>query len=1044
MLFTKMSKKSLLKKAALTLVGASFITGIFNKGNTVNANAIEKKEESSQSHALPEGNTDKERFFKSLNSTKGVEGTLDLTFNLKDKGSSYSIVKAENASLRFARPSTNVNALDLSLNLDYNGVSKSAHLNYVDEVAYFDLAGLKYKYSDSTYKSMVSKIITIFGENALKVPDSIYDVFDSFLDKNSSSMDSFTYEEENIVDGYAYKLILPGDEYIHLEEDNDYNLSRIYSDKVTIGESYFSFEFGTSVNNDELTEIKNLVPTDSSSYKEAYDSMDLVRKIHNLTSSEQFGVSIEGTLHHEISETNKHEASSEDIILGGNIFADIKGEEFSGNISAKPNSSATSEKNEISFSSLMEDEQKTYLNYNDVMKVTLGKGTLDELIARIKADFGDEANLIDKLLNLLDESFVSNIKKGHYEDVMNAIKTLSNDNNVVKISLNLGGLGFSSESEVIVELNGNENKDLVKITLNNVGLNGFYLNDTTITLIDYQKSSMNLDGYYFLEKLPDIYSQLYDIYSSPKFHLAIEGGYVDKNGVGLSSIKGEANLTGHTSEDTLYEFDGGYLDILLGQQVGIYDDNGNFSKLGNYKKHHVSLDLDKLETAYFHYYDEDLYAKDSSQAGTYGKMSIGPFEDIVTIVKKIYNSDDPRFNKFFKIVNGVAASNVIDALKSGQYSPLLAANLLVSSTFTGDYSKVVLSGKAFGFNDENGDNNFTLTLKYEANNVKTLEISNVVFNEKTLNIKITLSEYDESKTTVVDQTKTTTDFTSMSTLISDLYNTANLKTYHLTSSNIGVYLKVIGFITIDMILDLDVRIFVDGLIVKVYGTINVPVSMLYSGTYSSSLFSYYSYRNCILYYDNIDPNTNAAYTDNSGYVYLTYNLAKNKNEYSGSKHSGSYKYHTDYLTDTTHIVKFLLKDMMDIKDMYYSQIESAITKTDTTGKAMDLERVISSYSYDESTRKWDIALALDALMKGDDSLQNFKISLQSAYSSVASGYVLSQADISVDLNVTALSGSKLSGTIYNTDLNVEDNWSSVSNAYQTYINAHRSDAVTAS
>lgn len=1041
-----MPSKIIIKKVVLAFASASFLAGILGNNKVVDANATGKKGENSQSQSLPQGNTDKERFFASLKSTEGVEGKLDFTFNLKDKASSYSVIMTNNASLRLARPSTKVNALDLSLDLDYNGVSKSAHLNYVDEVAYFDLFGLKYKYSDSTYKSMISKIITIFGENALKVPDSFYDAFDSFLSKDSSSFDSLNYEEESVSSGYAYKINLGNDEFIHLEEDSEYNLSKVYSDKVTVGESYFSFTFETNVNNDELTEIKTLVPTDSSSYKEIYDSMDLVRKIHTLTTSENFGISIDGTLHHEIAETNKHSASSEDIILEGEIFADIKSSEFSGNISAKPSDNTSTSVNQISFSSLKEEEQKTYINYNDVMKVAVRDEVLNELIARIKADFGDEVNLVDKLLNLLDESFVSNIKNGRYENIAESLKSLSNDDNVVKISLNLETFGFSSDSEVNIELSAIENTSLAKITLNNVGLNGFFFNDTTITLTDYQKSSMDVTDYYFLEKIPDIYSQLYDIYSSPKFHLTIEGEYVDSNGVGLSKIQGEANLTGHTGEGTLYEFDGGYLDILLGQQVGIYDDNDNFSKLGNYKKHHISLDLDKLETAYFHYYDEDLYAKDSSQAGTYGKMSIGPFEDVITIVKKIYNSDDPRFNKFFKIVNGVAASNVIDALKSGQYSPLLASNLLVSSTFTGDYSKIVLSGKTFGFNDESNNNDFSLTLKYEANNVKTLEISNVVFNGKTLNIKITLSEYDENKSTIVDHEKTTTDFTSMSTLISDLYNTANLKTYHLTSSNIGVYLKAIGIFTIDMVLDIDVRIFVDGLVVKVYGSINVPVSILYSETYNSGgLFStYYSYRNCILYYDNIDPNTNEAYSDNSGYVYLTYNLAKNKTEYSGSKKTGAYKYHTSYLEDTTHLVKFLFRDLMDIKTSYYSSIESAITKKDTTGKAMDLERVITSYSFDESSRKWSMAIALDALMKGDDTLQNFTMSLQSSYSSVVAGYVLSQADISVNLNVTALSGSKISGTIYNTDLNNDDNWSSVSSAYQTYIDAHRGDSVSTS
>ncbi len=1041
MLFAKLIKNMFIKKTALALMGLSLSMGIF--GNVKNYTKDEQNQiaSSSQSKNLPEGSNDKERFLSSLKDTNGIEGQLDLTLNLKDKGASYSIVKVKNASLHLAKPSSKKGALDLNMTVDYNGVAKSAHVNYSNETAYINIEGLKYRYSESTYKSVVSKIISIFGADSLKVPDSVYDFAESFMGKDDFST-SFELQEESSDYGFAYKVNLGNDNFIHLEEDDEYNLSKVYSDKLTIGDSYMSFEFSTTTNDNELTVIENLKPTDSSTYKEVYNSMDLIRKIHNLTSSMSFGVSLEGTLHHEIAATNKHEAAEENITLNANIFADINASEYNGIISAYPNDSAAAP-NSISFSSLKEINQNTYLNYNDVMKVSLANPVLDELIARIKADFGDEFNLLDKLLNLLDESFVSNIKNGRYQDLLSSLKSLSNNDNVITLSLNLGVFGFSEESEMVIEINANDNKDLAKITLNNVGLNGFYLNDTTIKLVSYQKPSMNTEGFYALNKLPDIYSQIYDIYSSPKLHLSIEGSYVDSNGVGLSTIKGEANLTGHTDEETLYEFDGGYVDILLGQQVGIDDDNGNFSKLGNYKKHHVSLDLEKLETAYFHYYDEDSYANDSSQAGTYGKLSIQPFEDVVTIIDKIYNSDDPRFNKFFTIVEGVAASNVIDALKTGQYSPLLATNLLVSSSFTADYSEITLSGKAFGFNDENNDNNFTVSLQYEGNNVKTLKISNLVFGGNTLNLAVTLSDYIEGKTSVVDHSLTTMDFTSMSALISDLYNTANLKTYHLTSSNIGVYLKLIGIIDIDIKLEIDVRLFVDGTIVKAYGMINVPVSLLYSDTYKSGL-TFYSYRNCVLYYDNIDPDTNEAYKDNSGYVYLTYNLSKKKTEYSGSKVSGSFKYHTDYLSDTQHLLKFLFRDMMDIKSSYYSSIESAITKKDTSGKAMDLERLVSSYSYDESTRKWDMALAIDALMRGDDTLQNFTISLQSAYSNVAGGYVLSQGDVSVNLNVTALSGSKISGTIKNEDLDVEDNWSSVSETYQNYINSHRTDAVSAS
>lgn len=1003
--------------------------------------ADEAKTDSTNTYSIPVGDTAKEKFLNSLSNTTGIEGSLDLSLTIKDKGdvSSNSYVKVEDASLRFAMPSNKVFALDLDMNLDYNGVKKNAKVNYVDEVAYVKVEDLKYKYSDSTYKSVVSKIISIFGVDAVKVPDSFYDLFDSLGNANLEDS-SFDFIEETSSAELAYAVKLGEDSTIHLEADSFYNLTRIYSDKLTIGDSCLSFEFSTTRNDDELTVIRGLTPTNKSSYKEVYDSMDLLRKIHNIVSTEQFGISFSGTLHHDIAETNHHVASEEDVKLDASVFADIKEMDLSGVISALPSDNLSARNDIVFVSEKEEDVQKTYINYNDVMKIAVTSTTLNDLIARIKDDFSTGFNIIDELLNLLDESFVSNIKKGRYENLLGCLKSLSNEGNYIVLALNLGGLGLGEDSEVTIKVDTSNNNDFVTITMNNVGLSGFYFNDTTIKVINYEKSSIgDVSEYRFLEKLPTIYDQIYEIYSSPKFHLDIKGSYVDSNGAGLASFEGDANLLGHSTDNTLYEFDGGYVDLKLTQQVAKNDSDGNFSGLGDTKNHHISLDLEKLEIAYFWYYDEDLYKE--KEVGTKGKISVQPFEDVIGIIKEIYNSNDERFSKWFKIVEGAASSDVISALKTGKYSPLLGQNLIVSSKFTDDSSEITLSGEAFGLNDSDDSNDFTIKLTYKNQEVESISIKDLVFNGKKLNVTLTISDYIENKVNILDHSESMTDFTGLSPLISDIYNTANLKTYHLTAESFGITLTVLGA-DISMELDMDFHIFVDGSIVKVYGIVNVPRNFLY--TESRKLTSRTSdYRNCVFYYDDINPETGEAYEDNSGYAYMTYNESNKKTELSGGKYSEAYKYHSSYFQDTGNLMNFIFRDLLDLKKLYYNEINKSVTKKDTSGKAINLEKLITNFEYDETKRKWDIGIAIEVLLN-DDTISNLQTSIYSTRSSAnGNRYVASELTLSIDLFTSVkLLGGGISGTIKNVDLDKTDNWSSVNDTYQAYIDAHRGDATT--
>lgn len=280
-----------------------------------------------------------------------------MSLKIKDKAAnSYSLVETKNASLRLSRPDQNTFGLDLNASVSYNDVSKDVHLNYADDVAYMNLAGLTYKYSDTTYKSLIGKIISIFGVDVLKVPDSVYDFMDVLFKKDTDGK-KVTFEEEKTSSPYAYKIDLGNRNFIHLEEDSNYNLSKIYANELTFGDSILSFQFDTLRKDDELTVIKGLKPSDIVSYKEVYDSMDLVRKIHDLVKTPKFDVSLNGILHHDVKENNHHTASEEDISLNSNLSFDISSKIYAGDIAAFP-SDLKETPNRVSFLTRQEEEQK--------------------------------------------------------------------------------------------------------------------------------------------------------------------------------------------------------------------------------------------------------------------------------------------------------------------------------------------------------------------------------------------------------------------------------------------------------------------------------------------------------------------------------------------------------------------------------------------------------------------------------------------------------------------------------------------------------------
>lgn len=991
---------------------------------------------------IPEGKNQEEKLSNSLDSIEGLEGSFSFSLSYPDKDdSSKSNLSSDNLSLRIAKGENNP-SFHLSGDLLYNGVSESLYANLDDETFYLSVLDLKYKYSLSTYEDMIGKIISIFGVDGVKVPSAFYDLLDPLFNSSSSSTElDYVYKG---LDGSYQLYTLESSSFdgqIEIRCDESYNLHSISTDGIWISSAYLSFNATIDINNEEASIIKGLVPSDAASYVEAYDSMGLVKRIYSLIGKSYFSLNLDGSIHHISEKTSKHEQVDEDISFEGNLDFNMGDAVYAANVSFADASLGGD--NWVKAYSDKTDDQNLYVNYNDALKFA-AKGTLiDELFARVKEDYG-EMDLMDQLIKIIDNANLKDISNGRYESILNCLADISHDANNINITLDMASFGFGDESTMSIAITDDESASLISVYLDKVGLDNFYFVDTSITLGSYVDPIFDTTGYYFLEKLPTIYSQINSLVNSPKACLDIEGSYMDENEVGLTSFTAKVDMLGEVDDNQKYTLEKAALNIDLIQRLGVNNDDGSFKEHGDSKNHHIDMELDGVEEAYFHYYDNGAVDSKKKDTGTYGKLKISAFSNIVEIIMDIYNSDDERFAKWFKVVGEVAASNVMDALTYGTFGPLLAANLIKSSSFTADKAIIVLSGKAFGFNSDSSSNDFTVTATYENDEIHTLSVSKLYIGGSYLNVTATIGEYQEDSISILDRSQSYFDLTGLSPLISAVYNCAKMKTYHLTSDDLKV--KFLTDAT-SVSLKMDYYIFVDGSIVKVYGKISVTRSQLIntnSGGYKVNestnwwpKYVTYGYRNTIMYFDDVDPSTGKAYEDNSGFLYLSVKNAKTANDFTEDSKTTRYKYHSDWLKNTSNLVEMLVQTIIDLNDLYYNQIANAVTDTSDAGTAIDYENVLTNFVYDESSKKWDISVDLGVLAN-TSMLSDLDVSLYGGtdYNGDES---LSKATIKTKMVANMITAT---ATFNNAGLKSSDNWSGVSSSYESYIKAHKNDTAT--
>jgi len=1030
----KRNSTSNAKRASLFLMTVLSLAGV---KLTCGASASPKEPSITASATVTE--TDPVAQFKSAlfgQGAGGVYGSLSFSFSYPDQSaSSPSVLSLSSASFGYAYDRDD-KAFHLDGSLLYNGEEAPFLIHYESDAAYLSFLGARYSYAVSDFDALFASLTDIFGTEFVTIPDSFYEAVGSLLFSNEGggalSLEGLDFSLADATDSsYSFALELPSPfaGSISFLTDKDYHLTSISASGLAYSDSDISFFFITDQTvASPSAGISSKAPSDPSSFTPIIDSMGLVERIADLAQSPKGLLKIEAKIQNETSFPGlDKEAQNESFDLTGELAFDWPNKLFYGDfVGGGYDLEDAYGTKSISFHNGVSDagEWIAYLDYNEIMKISLDEITFNSFMALFEDEAG-ETGMSDKLLSSLeDAAAIKDAKEGRYEKILAAITSLESGSDTLRVVLSLKDFGMGDSSSLDLTLKG-ENKGLSQAIFTNLEIGTAVFDSLIITLDDYVEKAFDETDYFAYEGLPTLGSQMESLFHEKRAQISFTASIVDADGLGYPEISGNAYFD-------LNQKKGSAELKLLNQITSIIS-----------KNNHVLLDVTGVgdaDAVRFHYNDGD-----SGNDGMKGQMAVKDLTSIANMAVDLYNDDDPRFSKFFDPIKLALASNAIGALSANRFGPFIATKVITDVSLSAEKWDFTLDGEAFGMDE---GSSFHVVLGFVSDELSSIAIQDLSMDGNTINATITLEStaFDDASLSAVDLGDDYFRFDGIDVLLQSVLNEANRESFHLYSDSLEVKLSIISINAIDFDLKLDFYIYVKGEVVKVYGTVSYegfPPSLVRRfdhGTISKNEKLVSS-----IYYDNIDPELTeqkgeeTAYADQKGYLYVSQYASwqyLNWFEYKDKSETNRVKYSTDQLSDMTTVLNLIFYDILGVDiQKYYDKI------TSSDPAAIAYEKMLTKYEYANSgTPSWSLGIDLGVLAN-TDYLKAIEVSIQGTEDSYLSSFAIDNQTL---LSVASLVTATASGTVYNGS-HGKDYWTGDANdAWVKYLSTdgHRSDACT--
>ena len=636
------------------------------------------------------------------------------------------------------------------------------------------------------------------------------------------------------------------------------------------------------------------------------------------------------------------------------------------------------------------NEQEVNNEKKAVMKLKVDAETMNRLVDMIPDMVEDTSNVestdsISTLTDFLTDDLVECVDKGDFSFILDMLETLENDEDGIRVGLNLSQLGIGENARVSIEVkndtrypslaydpdqtpeereaevasvNALDNLSGFEIKAENIAF-GDYLANLDAKTTDFEEVNLgNKSDYQSVKFIPDIMDQVEEYTQTKKTGFELSGSMKDDGGLGIS-------FTGQGQLDNNDEVKEGYGNLEIKQYK--YRSNSVWAT------HKIALNVTNLASNVDKTYDDDgnvltqynnnrayfVYGDPSGSKNIKGQIKLQTFSDIMDIVTTFVDDfgDDPKFTKFLTPIMELMGFGMLgDIINQKDYVRLASNELLkeISVINNGSAIRIVISKEMLALPSDitlqiglNGD--------YDSGNqtLHSLDLLNFSLGSgddaKKLNLHFELTDYDSNFTDAINKNASFMDLDSIKVLVDLGINTSKPNYWHLkANANVSALL---GIINID-VKDIDFYIYVDGEKAKVYGKFGtIPTSSIYTEDYSllktghsmSAEMTFESYNDDD--HDGVNGEFNIHRTlDETSTTIQNWSL-KTKHTYQ------EYHYRCDGTNFLSDIAKYLLGGVLGIKASYIKDMGGDSTSSSSSEtEAGDFTNTFTDTGFKYSTR----------------------------------------------------------------------------------------------
>lgn len=627
-------------------------------------------------------------------------------------------------------------------------------------------------------------------------------------------------------------------------------------------------------------------------------------------------------------------------------------------------------------------DEAIYFNYNDELKLSYAKTSIEDLINIIKTRLPSNDGLSGALDMLLPDASTASsplftiINEGNYLSLFDYYKSIYYQGNVVSIVLDAAILGDTT-GELIISIDITNN-GLTNIKINNLYAFGYHL-DFDFTIRNYQNFEIkNKETYTSLNYVTNIFDGILDLVDDNKYALNLSGSIKTNNGT--------ISLNGSTQFSITDTIDRG-----IGKLTLTDTSNKEHNVIIDVSKKHAGEDASREERVDALRKSEVLFSYNSNLKG---KFNLSSLEDTYNYIVELATSGNKRLEKYKTLLTRDFSNSIFNQILNGHIEEVLYQNMLNNITYSDNKYTIEINGAFLKENTDIDVSNIYIDIKLD----NLHHLSGIALRGKVLeydiNINLDFTTYSESYTGL-NPNDTYYDFSDMGTMVKYLLNTAQQNDFTL-SGNVSVkLLNIINFA--DCKLSAKVHIEEDEMgEEKVYVRAeisNIPCGFLYLS----------NNRKFTMYFTDDMVYLRTEEGKNISYVRLTMSEFFDKPVY--------------YLVNYGFGISTSLIDGNDIK---------------TEDKDIKLENLISNYKYSLSSLdpKWDITLNMEEL-SGSSALGDLSVTILGNHNNELLKDLTAYMNVAsiLDVNLNA----SLTSVAYIGDSEV--------NSIKSYIVSHQNDVL---